>query len=201
MACGEPQRMRPVMARWFAGRWDASADQQHELPAYMTVLADAVRLRDLSEWERLRDRQREAPGLDQLADLGDRATGIRPAAERHPVFLRATEVGDRDDVLRATRKLDEPLAVSDRLGVLARAERDLWMLDDRSADAFQAYEAVTETRISHTAVSFYRLAWSLSDIASFLTMFRTTSRQTQWLDQKWTGFLHLLGGAQSTPYC
>ena len=75
------------------------------------------------------------------------------------------------------------------------------MLDDRSADAFEAYEAVTETRISHTAVSFYRLAWSLSDIASFLTMFRTTRRQTQWLDQKWTGFLHLLGGAQSTPYC
>jgi hypothetical protein len=103
--------------------------------------------------------------------------------------------------LRATRKLDEPLAVSDRLGVLARAERDLWMLDDRSADAFEAYEAVTETRISHTAVSFHRLAWSLSDIASFLTMFRTTRRQTQWLDQKWTCFLHLLGGAQSTPYC
>jgi hypothetical protein len=87
----------------------ASADQQHELPAHVTVLADAVRLRDLGEREGLRDREREAPGLDQLADLGervDRAAGV-PAAERHPVLLRATEVGDRHDVLRAARELDE----------------------------------------------------------------------------------------------
>jgi hypothetical protein len=87
----------------------ASADQQHELPAHVTVLADAVRLRDLGEWEGLRDREREAPGLDQLADVGDRVdrAAVRPAAERHPVLLRATEVGDRHDVLRAARELDE----------------------------------------------------------------------------------------------
>src|ERR1700723_1003698 len=87
----------------------ASADQQHELPAHVTVLADAVRLRDLGEREGLRDREREAPGVDQLADLGervDRAAGV-PAAEPHPVLLRATEVGDRHDVLRAARELDE----------------------------------------------------------------------------------------------
>src|SRR5271169_5614606 len=85
------------------------ADQQHELPAHVTVLADAVRLRDLGEREGLRDREREAPGLDQLADLGehvDRAAGV-PAAEPHPVLLRATEVGYRHDVLRATREVDE----------------------------------------------------------------------------------------------
>src|SRR5215472_7605928 len=33
-----------------------AADQQHELPAHMTVLADPVRLRDLGELEGLRDR-------------------------------------------------------------------------------------------------------------------------------------------------
>ena len=38
----------------------------------MAVLADAVRLRDLGEREGLRDREREAPGLDQFADPGDR---------------------------------------------------------------------------------------------------------------------------------
>src|ERR1700722_7987396 len=87
----------------------ASADQQHELPARVTVLADAVRLRDLGEREGLHDRAREAPGLDQLADPGermDRAAGV-PAAEPHPVLLRATEVGDRHDVLPAARELDE----------------------------------------------------------------------------------------------
>src|ERR1700678_952949 len=87
----------------------ASADQQHELPAHVTVLADAVRLRDLGEREGLHDREREAPGPDQLADLGqrvDRAAGV-PAAEPHPMLLRATEVGDGHDVLRTARELDE----------------------------------------------------------------------------------------------
>jgi len=42
----------------------ASADQQHELPAHVTALAHAVRLRDLGEREGLRDREREAPELD-----------------------------------------------------------------------------------------------------------------------------------------
>ena len=75
----------------------------------MTVLADAVRLRDLGEREGPRDREREAPGFDQLADLGERVdrAAVRPSAEPHSVFLDATEVGDRHDVLRAARELDE----------------------------------------------------------------------------------------------
>src|SRR5436190_266702 len=87
----------------------ASADQQHELPAHVTVLADAVRRRDLGEREGLRDREPEAPGLDQLADPGervDRAAGV-PAAEPHPVLPGSAEVGDRHDLLRAAREFDE----------------------------------------------------------------------------------------------
>jgi two-component system, OmpR family, sensor histidine kinase VanS len=87
----------------------ASADQQHELPAHVPVLADAMGLRDLGEREGLRDREREAAVLDQLADLGehvDRAAGV-PAAEPHPMLLRAGEVGDRHDMLPAARELDE----------------------------------------------------------------------------------------------
>jgi hypothetical protein len=85
----------------------ASADQQHELPAHVTFLADAVRLRDLDEREGLRDLEREAAGLDQLADLSermDRAAGV-PAAEGHSVLPRASEVGDRHNVLRAASTL------------------------------------------------------------------------------------------------
>ena len=44
---------------------DGRTDQQHELPAHVALLADAVRLRDLGEREGLRDRERETPGLDQ----------------------------------------------------------------------------------------------------------------------------------------
>ena len=36
----------------------------------------------------------------------DRAAGV-PAAVPYPVLLRASEVGDRHDVLRAARQLDE----------------------------------------------------------------------------------------------
>jgi hypothetical protein len=85
----------------------ASVDQQHELSAHVAVLADAVRLRDVGEREGLGDREREASGLDQAADLGEcveRPAGV-PAAERHPVLLRAGEVGDRHDVLWAADEL------------------------------------------------------------------------------------------------
>ncbi len=68
-----------------------------------------MRLRDLGEWEGLRDREREAPGLDQRADLVeriDRTPGLA-AAERHPVLPRAHEVGNRHDVLWPARQLDQ----------------------------------------------------------------------------------------------
>jgi hypothetical protein len=75
----------------------------------VALLAHPVRLGHLGEREGLRDREREAPGLDQLADLAervDRAASV-PAAEPHPVLLRASEVGDRHDVLRAAGEFDE----------------------------------------------------------------------------------------------
>ena len=75
----------------------------------MALLADPVRLGNLGEGEGLRDREREAPGLDQLADLAkrvDRAAGVA-AAEPHPVLPGAGEVGERDDVPGAAGELDE----------------------------------------------------------------------------------------------
>ena len=86
-----------------------SAGQQHELPAHVALLAHPVRLGNLGEGEGLRDREREAPGFDQLADLAervDRAAGV-PAAEPHPVLPGAAEVGERDDVPGAAGELDE----------------------------------------------------------------------------------------------
>src|SRR5690242_10342113 len=84
-----------------------SVDQQHELPAHVAVLAGAVRLGDLGERKVCATGEREAPGLDQLADLREYvecAAGVL-AAERHRVLLRATEVGDRHNLLWAGREL------------------------------------------------------------------------------------------------
>jgi spectinomycin phosphotransferase len=82
----------------------------------------------------------------------------------------------------------------------ALPERDLWMLDDGSAGSFTAYERATGRAVDPAAVELHRLAWTLSDIASFATMFRAPHGRTTWLEAKWAGFLGLLAGAPSAPY-
>jgi len=84
---------------------------------------------------------------------------------------------------------------------LAEPERDLWMLDDGTGTAFAEYAAQVDGRtIDADAIEYYRLAWTLSDIASFAAMFRAPHATTQWMDQKWNGYTALLGGAPSAPY-
>lgn len=83
---------------------------------------------------------------------------------------------------------------------LALPERDLWMLDDGTPQAFVSYERATGRTVDATAIHFFRLAWSLSDIASFARLFRLPHEQSSWAEFKWQGFQRLLEGASSTPY-
>ena len=83
---------------------------------------------------------------------------------------------------------------------LALPERDLWMLDDRSADPFASYRRVTGRAVDRTAISFYRLAWTLSDIASLTQVFRVSHEPTRWAELKLTGLVGLLRGARSDPF-
>src|SRR6476620_9941595 len=102
--------------RWFAGSSavvlvaaDCSSDEQHELSAHVTRLADAMCLRDVGQRECLPHREREPPGLDQVTYLGqrvDRAARVT-LAEPHAVALRPSKVGDRDDALRTACEFDE----------------------------------------------------------------------------------------------
>src|SRR5215469_13382576 len=100
----------PALVPWRpAPTGTVSANQQHELPSHVALLAHPVRLGNLGERKGLRDREPEAPGLDQLADLAervDRAAGIA-AAEPHPMLPGSAEVGDRDDVPGAAGEPDE----------------------------------------------------------------------------------------------
>jgi len=82
----------------------------------------------------------------------------------------------------------------------ARPERDLWMLDDGTADAFGPYEAATGTRVRTEAVRFHRLAWDLADVAGFTALFRGPHEDTAWTARKWEGYRALLAGAPSAPY-
>jgi spectinomycin phosphotransferase len=83
---------------------------------------------------------------------------------------------------------------------LAEHERDLWMLGTREDGALEAYSGVSGMSINRAAIDFYRLAWTLSDIASFARMFRGEHASTRWTEHKWRGFVDLLKGASSDPY-
>jgi spectinomycin phosphotransferase len=83
---------------------------------------------------------------------------------------------------------------------LAPRERDLWMFDDGTPDALSIYEDLTEHKLNHTAMSFYRLAWELFDMASFIEMFRSAHQRSQWIEQKWVVLHGLLAGAPSDPF-
>jgi spectinomycin phosphotransferase len=83
---------------------------------------------------------------------------------------------------------------------LARPERDLWMLDDGSPAAFAPYQELTGARISQAAISFYRLAWTLSDIASYVGLFRSPHRDDKWVRRSWAAFQQLLDGTPAAPY-
>jgi hypothetical protein len=48
---------------------DVLVHGEHELRAHVAMLADAMRLRDIGQWEGLNLLKREAARLDQLPDL------------------------------------------------------------------------------------------------------------------------------------
>jgi spectinomycin phosphotransferase len=83
---------------------------------------------------------------------------------------------------------------------LARRERDLWMLADGTPDALALYEELTGTTTSDRAITFYRLAWTLSDIASVAAMFRSTHHRSRRAERQWRAFQRLVDGASSAPY-
>lgn len=129
-----------------------------------------------------------------LAELDDLAQELRAAPAELVITHGEPHPGNLIMTSRGLRLIDWDTVA------LALPERDLWMLDDGPDGAFGRYAELTSRSVNPAAVSFFRLAWTLSDIASFAAMFRLPHQQTRWIDQKWNGFLRLLGGAPSTPY-
>jgi spectinomycin phosphotransferase len=82
---------------------------------------------------------------------------------------------------------------------LAEPERDLWMLDGGSG-SLDAYAAATGTSVNNAAIEFWRLAWTLSDIAYTAALFRGEHTITPFVERQWAGYVALLGGGSSAPY-
>ncbi len=127
--------------------------------------------------------------FDHLADLVAKAGGeeVITHGEPHPGNLMHTDSG----VL---------LVDWDTVG-LAPPERDLWMFDDGSAHALRPYTQATGRVVDDTAMSLFRLAWTLSDIAAFTALFRSDHGRNPGAEKSLRALTDSLVGALTTrPY-
>jgi spectinomycin phosphotransferase len=104
---------------------------------------------------------------DQLAAAPDR---VITHGEPHPANLMATDRG--------------PLLIDwDTVG-LGRPERDLWwVLGDPGDEA--RYSEATGRAINPDALTFYRIRWTLDDLAAFTQQLRAGHRHTQDAAEAW----------------
>jgi spectinomycin phosphotransferase len=86
---------------------------------------------------------------------------------------------------------------------LAPPERDLWMLDDGRGDSLAPYREATGQAVDDTAIALYRLAWTLTDLAAFVSLLRSGHQANQDTEKAWRSFqLSLPSGMSSlrAPY-
>jgi spectinomycin phosphotransferase len=97
---------------------------------------------------------------------------------------------------------------------LAPPERDLWLLDDGAAapagsagsagpagraGTLARYTALTGRAVDTTAISFYRLAWKLADIAAFTGVLRSVHQRTHDTEHAWKSLQIALSPAPPQP--
>jgi spectinomycin phosphotransferase len=69
---------------------------------------------------------------------------------------------------------------------LAPPERDLWMLDDGAAAALARYSQLSGVTPDAEAISFYRLGWTLYDIAAYTGDLRAAHQLSRDTEKAWT---------------
>jgi len=79
---------------------------------------------------------------------------------------------------------------------LAPPERDLWMLADDEGEAADAYADATGRRLDQDAVSFFRLAWDLKDLAEYLNVLRAPHRETADTARAYEGVTNCVAGRE-----
>jgi spectinomycin phosphotransferase len=98
-------------------------------------------------------------------------------------------------------RLDTELLIVDWDTVaLAPPERDLWMLDDGSAESLASYSNATGRPVNGAAIDLYRLAWTLADIAAFIVLFRSEHEKNHGTQKAWGTLTDLLEGTPPQPY-
>jgi spectinomycin phosphotransferase len=76
---------------------------------------------------------------------------------------------------------------------LAPPERDLWLVASASGEEAALYAEATGHVVSQPAMSLYRLAWELTDIAVYLDQFRSPHHRTQDTEDAWLNLTRTVG--------
>jgi spectinomycin phosphotransferase len=76
---------------------------------------------------------------------------------------------------------------------LSLPERDLWLVTTGADEAAMRYAEATGRDIDGDAVSLYRLAWDLTDIALFTKLLRSAHRRTADTEAAWLSLTTTLG--------
>jgi spectinomycin phosphotransferase len=84
---------------------------------------------------------------------------------------------------------------------LAPPERDLWMFDDGSPNALAPYTVASGRIVDDSAISLFRVAWTLSDVAAFTALFRSDHGRDRGAEKSLRALADSLVGALATrPY-
>jgi len=77
------------------------------------------------------------------------------------------------------RSGEELLLVDWDTVALAPPERDLWLVAGEQEDELDLYTAATGHPVDAGAITFYKLAWELADLAAFVDLFRSPHRRDE----------------------
>jgi spectinomycin phosphotransferase len=76
---------------------------------------------------------------------------------------------------------------------LAPPERDLWLLATDSGEEAALYRDATGHEVNRDALSLYRQAWDLADIAVYIDQFRSPHQRTADTEEAWTNLVNSIG--------
>jgi spectinomycin phosphotransferase len=68
---------------------------------------------------------------------------------------------------------------------LAPPERDLWLVADAASAEMAMYVDATGHHVNRAAMSLYRRAWELTDVAVYLDLFRSPHQRTEDTEDAW----------------
>jgi spectinomycin phosphotransferase len=75
----------------------------------------------------------------------------------------------------------------------APPERDLWMLAEPTNERLGLYTDLTARVVDPAAISLYRQAWTLKDLAAYVALFRSRHERTEDTEKAWRGLSDTLG--------